>query len=56
MNENISYETLLDLLVGDFKSEKELAVILNFLEHIKSIVRHLQWSQCLKNEKQEDIF
>jgi hypothetical protein len=53
MNENISYDTL-DLLIGDLKSEKELLTILNFLENVKTIIRHLYWSQRLKNDLEED--
>jgi hypothetical protein len=54
MNENISYNTILDLLVGDLKSENELATVLNFLEHAKVIIRHLYWAQRFKNDLEED--
>jgi hypothetical protein len=54
MNENIPYNTLLDLLVGDLKSEKELSIVLNFLDHTKAIIRHLYWSQRFKNDMEED--
>ncbi len=54
MNENISYDTMLDLLVGDLKSEKELSTILNFLENAKTVIRHLYWLQRCKNDLEED--
>jgi hypothetical protein len=54
MNENISYDTILDLLVRDLKTEDELATILNFLEHAKGIIRHLYWMQRFKNDLEED--
>jgi hypothetical protein len=54
MNENIPYDTVLDLLVGDLKSKDELATVLNFLDHTKSIIRHLYWVQRLKNDMAED--
>ena len=50
MNENIPYDTVLDLLVGDLKSEDELETVLNFLEHSKSVIRHLYWAQKFKND------
>jgi hypothetical protein len=53
MNENISYDTS-DFLIGDLKSEKELLIILNFLENTKTIIHHLYWSQLLKNNLKED--
>jgi hypothetical protein len=54
MNENISYDTVLDLLVRDLRSEEELATVLNFLDQAKSIIRHLYWSQRIKNDIEED--
>jgi hypothetical protein len=45
MNENISYDTLLGLLVGDLRSEDELAVALNFLGHAKTVIRQLYWAK-----------
>ena len=53
MNEKISYATLLDLLVGDLKTEDSLAAVLNFLEHTVSIVRHLYWVQRISRENRE---
>lgn len=50
MNQNIPYDTVLDLLVGDFKSPEELQIVLNFLDHTKSVLRLLYWSQKFKNE------
>ena len=54
MSENISYDTLLDLLVGDLKSDDELATVLNFLNHAKSVIRQLYWSQRFKKDIEED--
>ncbi len=54
MNENIPYDTVLDLLVGDLKSEDELATVLNFLDHAKSVIRHLYWAQKVRNDLEED--
>lgn len=54
MNENISYNTLLDLLVGDLHSETELATVLNFLDHTKCVIRQLYWAQRFKNDHEED--
>jgi hypothetical protein len=54
MNENIPYDTVLDLLVGDLKSEKELLTVLNFLDHTKTVIRHLYWSQRFKKDLEED--
>jgi hypothetical protein len=54
MNEDISYDTLSELLVGDLKSEKELATVLNFLENAKVLVHHLYWVQRIKNDFEED--
>jgi hypothetical protein len=54
MNGDISYDTVLDLLVGDLKSEKELSTVLNFLDHTKAIIRHLYWSQRFKSDLEED--
>lgn len=54
MNKNISYDVILDLLVGDNKSERELENVLNFLNHAVSIIRLLCWSQRFKNNQEED--
>ena len=54
MNENIAYDTILDMLVGNLKSEKELSTILNFLENAKAIIHYLYWSKRLKNDLEED--
>jgi hypothetical protein len=54
MNENIPYDTVLDLLVGDLKSEKELSTVLNFLDRTKAVIHHLYWSQRFKNDLEED--
>lgn len=56
MNKNISYDTLLDLLVGDLKTEESLAAVLNFLEHTTSMVRLLYLSKRLSQEKIESQF
>jgi hypothetical protein len=41
MNEkNISNDSILNLLVGDLKSEESLMYVLNFLEHTTTIVRY----------------
>ena len=50
MNENISYDTLLSLLVGDLRSEDDLEVVLNFLGHVKTVIRQLYWAQKGKKE------
>lgn len=50
MNDNIPYNTVLDLLVGDLKSENELATVLNFLDHAKSVIQHLYWMQRFKKK------
>ena len=49
MSKNIPYDTILDLLVGDLRSENELTVVLNFLDHTKTVIRHLYWDQHFKN-------
>jgi hypothetical protein len=54
MNENISYDTLLDALVGDLKSAKELATVLNFLDHTKAVIRHLYWARRFKDDMEVD--
>jgi len=54
MSENISYNTLLDLLVGDLKSDDELATVLNFLNHAKNVIRQLYWSQRYKKDMEDD--
>ena len=51
MSNNISYEILKDVLVGDFTSEDNLVVVLNFLEHAASIIRILHLAQCIRNEQ-----
>ena len=50
MNEKISYEVILDFLVGDLKTEDSLATVLNFLEHTASVIRHLYWAKKLQNQ------
>lgn len=54
MNENIPYNTVLDLLMGDLKSENELATVLNFLDHAKNVIQHLYWIQRFKKDREED--
>ena len=54
MNDNIPYDTVLDLLVGDLKSEDQLGTVLNFLDHTKSVIRHLYWAQRFKQNREED--
>lgn len=55
MNDKKSYNEILDLLVGDLKTEESLAAVLNFLEHTASIVRHLYWAQRIsKNNKEKN--
>ena len=51
---NISNDSILNLLVGDLKSEESLKYALNFLEHTTTIVRYLYWTQRLKNNHEED--
>lgn len=50
VNEKISHDTILDLLVGDLKSEDNLASVLNFLEHTTSVIRHLYWAKRISRE------
>jgi hypothetical protein len=50
MNENIPYDTVLDLLVGDLRTEDSLIAVLNFLEYTASVVRLLYWHTKFKNE------
>ncbi len=54
MNEHISYDTVLDPLVGDLQSEDKLATVLNFLDHAKSVIEHLYWTRRFKNDREED--
>jgi hypothetical protein len=51
---NIPYDTVLDLLVGHFKSPEELQIVLNFLDHTKSLLRLLYWSQKFKHESSQE--
>ena len=51
---NIPNDLILNLLVGDLKSEESLMYVLNFLEHTTTIVRYLYWTQRLKNNHDED--
>lgn len=51
---NISNDSILNLLVGDLKSEESLMHVLNFLEHTTTIVRYLYWAQRFKNNHEED--
>jgi hypothetical protein len=48
--EKISYDTVLDLLVGDLKTEDSLAAVLNFLEHTASIIRLLHFAKLSSRE------
>lgn len=52
MSGNISYdyETIKDLLVGDYGSEEELWIMLNVLKHVTSIIGHLHLAECVKNQ------
>ena len=54
MSEKISYNTVLDLLVGDLKTEEHLTVVLNFLEHTASVIRHLRLAQRINRESREE--
>lgn len=51
---NIYHDTIVDLLVGDLKSENELITVLNFLDHIKTVINHLYWAKRFKNDHKED--
>ncbi len=53
MNDKISYDAILDLLVGDLKTEESLAAVLNFLEHTASVVRLLYWAKRISQENKE---
>lgn len=50
LNEKISYNTILDLLVGDLRTEESLAAVLNFLEYTASVIRHLYRAKKLSNQ------
>jgi hypothetical protein len=54
MSEDISYDSILNLLVGDLKSEESLMHVLNFLEHTTTIVRYLYWTVRFKNNHEAD--
>ena len=51
MSDNIPYETIKNLLVGDYGSENDLAVVLSFLKKATSVIRQLYWDQRIKNEQ-----
>ena len=53
MNEPL-YDTLLSYLVGDFTSEDELAIVLNFLEHTTSTLRLLYWKQVAQSDAKRE--
>ena len=53
MSEKISYDTILNLLAGDLKTEDSLAAVLNFLEHTASVIRHLYWAKRLEGETEK---
>ena len=55
MNEKLSYDAILDLLVGDLKTEESLASVLNFLEHAASVIRLLHLSQGVNQESKKKI-
>lgn len=48
MNDNVSYNTILDLLVGDSTSVEELKIVLNFINRIGSVINHLLLAQKIK--------
>ena len=48
MSNNISYEVIKNLLMGDSKSDDELAIVLDFLEHTASVIRNLYWAHRIK--------
>jgi hypothetical protein len=50
MNDKILYDVVLDLLIGDLKAEDKLVIILNFLDHAKSVIRHLYWSKPFQKD------
>ena len=54
MSDPIFYNAVLDLLVGDLKSEDELATVLNFLEHVKSVIGYLYWTRKFKQDREDD--
>jgi hypothetical protein len=51
---DISNDAILNILVGDLKSEESLMYVLNFLEHTTTIIRYLYWTQRLKNNHDAD--
>lgn len=54
-NENISYDTLMSLLIGDLKTKQSLAAVLNFLKHTTSVVRTLYWSKCMEEDLKKEL-
>lgn len=54
MGEKINYDILLDILMGDLKTEDSLATVLNFLEHAASVIRHLYWAKRINRENSEN--
>lgn len=54
MIDNIPDDTILDLLVGDKKSEESLAIVLDFLQYTEVLIRHLYWAQKSKKDLKED--
>jgi hypothetical protein len=54
MNEQIFYNAVFDFLIGDLKSEEELTIVLNFLEHVKSVIWCLYWIRQFKKNREDD--
>ncbi|HEX4045102.1 MAG TPA: hypothetical protein VHZ76_05495 [Gammaproteobacteria bacterium] len=54
MSDYISYDTILDLLVGDEKSEESLVIVLNFLQYTEILIRRLYWVQKSKEDLNAD--
>ena len=50
MSSNIDYDIIKDILLGDFRSENDLVVVLNFLKHLSSVIRILHLVQRTRNE------
>ena len=45
MSDKLSYDTVIDLLMGDMNTERDFEVALNFLGHTTSVIRHMYRSE-----------
>ncbi len=50
MSDKLSYDTVIDLLMGDMNTERDFEVALNFLGHTTSVIRHMYWHTKIKNK------